>query len=62
MQRLRTSYVDKRTGETVPLDPPAVSKVWQVGPTPELNAQPGGVLLAELPSAAGLTARPHLFG
>ncbi len=46
--RLRTSYTDKRTGETVQLDPPAISREWQVGPAPELNAQPGGILLSEL--------------
>jgi tRNA(His) guanylyltransferase len=45
VERLRTSYVDGRTGEAVQLDRPAVSKVWQVSPAPDLNAQEDGVLL-----------------
>lgn len=46
--RLRTHYVDRRTGATIALDPPALSAVWEVAPAPALHAGPDGVLLAEL--------------
>jgi len=45
---LRTSYKDRRTGETVMLAEPAVSKKWVVEPAPVLDAQPDGVLLSEI--------------
>lgn len=48
IERLRTSYVDKRTQETVQLPEPAVSHVWTVEAAPDLNAKPDGVLLTSI--------------
>lgn len=44
----KTSYVDKRTGETIQLPKPALSRVWKVEAAPTLDAQPDGILLSKI--------------